>query len=90
MLADACWALSYLSDGSNDKIQAVLDTGICARIVELMGHQSVKVQTPVLRTAGNIITGDDHQTQCAINCGVLVRLLALVRAHPTCALLGRE
>jgi hypothetical protein len=48
------------------------------------------VQTPALRIVGNVVRGDDHQTQCAINCGVLVRLLALVRAHPSCARLGRE
>lgn len=80
VLADACWALSYLCDGSSDKIQAVLDTGICARIVELMGHQSVKVQTPALRLAGNIVTGDDHQTQCVINCSALPRLRALLNS----------
>jgi len=80
VLADACWALSYLCDGSSDKIQAVLDTGICARIVELMGHQSVKVQTPALRLAGNIVTGDDHQTQCVINCSALPLLRALLNS----------
>lgn len=37
VLTDGCWALSYLSDGTNDKIQAVIDSGVCPRLVELLG-----------------------------------------------------
>ena len=72
------WALSYLSDGSNNCIQAVIEAGVCRRLVELMLHPSFTVQTPALRTCGNIVTGDDVQTQVMINVGVLPCFLALL------------
>lgn len=67
VLTDACWALSYLSDGTNDKIQAVIEAGVCPRLVELLLHPSPSVLIPALRTVGNIVTGDDMQTQVIIS-----------------------
>lgn len=78
ILIDACWAISYLSDGSNDKIQAVIESGVPRRLVELLIHQSTSVQTPALRSVGNIVTGDDVQTQIMINSGCLQALVHLL------------
>ncbi|KAH9683922.1 Importin subunit alpha-4 [Citrus sinensis] len=78
VLTDACWALSYLSDGTNDKIQAVIEAGVCPRLVELLLHSSTTVLVPALRTVGNIVTGDDTQTQCVIDNQGLPRLYQLL------------
>ncbi|KAL4311359.1 hypothetical protein GQ457_01G032970 [Hibiscus cannabinus] len=67
VLSDACWALSYLFDGTNDKIEAVIAAGVCGRLVELLLHPSLSVLKPALRTVGNITSGDDVQTQCIIS-----------------------
>ncbi|KAL5700976.1 hypothetical protein ACHQM5_026364 [Ranunculus cassubicifolius] len=78
VLTDACWALSYLSDGTNDKIQAVIEANVCPRLVELLLHPSPSVLIPALRTVGNIVTGDDIQTQCIISHQALPCLLNLL------------
>jgi HEAT repeat protein len=70
VLTDACWALSYLSDDTtsdNQKIQAVIQSGVSRRLVELLMHKTTSVKSPALRTVGNIVTGDDLQTQVMIN-----------------------
>jgi len=81
VLVDACWALSYLSDdhsGANIFIEACVKSGVVPRLVELLTHSSVAIQTPALRTIGNIVTGSDTQTSAVVQANALPALRQLL------------
>ncbi|XP_003739017.1 importin subunit alpha-5 [Galendromus occidentalis] len=83
VVSDACWSLSYISDGDNDRIQMVLSLGILDRIVALARNSNDRnLAIPALRTLGNIVTGTDDQTQVVIDHGALLAFKHLL-LHPT-------
>ena len=82
ILSHVCWAFSHLCDGPSSHIQAVVDSEVCFRLVELLGHSSWRVTKPALRAIGNIVCAeDDHDyTQHIIECGAVPSLRRLI-AH---------
>ncbi|KAF8286195.1 putative importin alpha [Trypanosoma cruzi] len=71
VVIDAAWAISYISDGSWDRVQAVVDAGVVPRMVEFLSSPVIPLQTSAIRTVGNIASGNNEQTQTIINCGLL-------------------
>jgi importin subunit alpha-1/8 len=78
ILSDVCWAMSYVTDDTSDKIQAVVDSGCVPRLVMLLDCDDVSIVTPALRSVGNIVTGDDKQTEAVLNANVLMYVAKLL------------
>jgi len=80
-LSDTLWALSYLTDGDDSKIEAVIaQPGVCESVVRLLSHAEVSVKTPALRVVGNIVTGNAKQTQAIVDLQPFGALAELLRS----------
>lgn len=62
-LADAAWAISYVTDEDSDRIQAVIDAGCVSKLVRLLDRNENAIVVPALRSVGNIVTGNDTQVK---------------------------
>uniref|UniRef100_A0A1A8C3Z5 Importin subunit alpha n=1 Tax=Nothobranchius kadleci TaxID=1051664 RepID=A0A1A8C3Z5_NOTKA len=78
VLSGACWAVSYLTSGSNERIEVVVQTGLVPRLVQLLSCGEHSILAPALRSLGNIVTGTNEQTQCVLNAGALAVFPALL------------
>ncbi|XP_074560404.1 importin subunit alpha-1b-like [Curcuma longa] len=78
VIIDACRALDSIADGTSEKIQAVIEADVCPPLVDLLSHPSSQVIEFTLRAIGNIVMGDDLQTQVVIDKGALPCLFKLL------------
>ena len=70
-MVDAAEALSYLSDGGDQRIKAFQDVNITNRLVELLSSDQPNLVAPCVRTLGNFVSDSDGQTQVVVDANVL-------------------
>lgn len=83
LLVDGLWTLSYLSDGDDCKIQAIIMNApqtIPFAVQQLTRNKS-SFMAPALRFLGNVVSGDEEQTQAVVDAGIL-QVISPCLHHP--------
>ncbi|CAK59170.1 unnamed protein product (macronuclear) [Paramecium tetraurelia] len=78
LLIDACWGLSYLSEQENH-IDTLIGFGIVDKLALLLQSEKQSLVIPALRIIGNILTGNEEQTNHVLNTGVLSKFEILLK-----------
>jgi hypothetical protein len=78
LLADCLYSLAAVSEGNDEKVQAVIDSGILPWVIQMLSHHINSVAHAALKTIGNVAQGSEHQTQLIIELGVLTSIYQLL------------
>lgn len=81
VLMDACWALLFITDADPSRASRLLSEGLGPQLVSLLKHPSYAVQMPALRVVGNVLFGDEEQTQTMVNLHVVTGIEHLMRSE---------
>lgn len=83
VVMDTCWTLSFITEADKSQVDDVLKLNILPRLMEIIDSRNPVLQTPALRTIGNIVAGNDEQTQACIDAKIMPRLCLLLDSENT-------
>lgn len=77
-VVNVCWTLSYISEGSDAYIQAVLDSGLAPKVMKFLTSDSAAVRNPAIKTIAHLTNGTVSQTQTILDLNLLPLLVRLL------------
>lgn len=78
VISDACWAFSFLTEAEPEQKKTVISYINPTYLMRLICVDNIRLQTPALRMAGNIVSGDIDDTQLMLDAGLLQVLIAIL------------
>jgi len=86
VVTDATWGLSYLTDGRDDRLEAICAItapsgacpGVIRQLVDQLHSNDAGLVTASLRTVGNIVTGSARHVKAVVQAGFLDKVVTLM------------
>lgn len=76
---DSAWAFSYFTDAGDDHVKAIAKVpGTYEQLMRLASSNDKKLVVPSLRALGNVVSGDDKNTEYLLNQGFLKLMIHLL------------
>lgn len=76
---DACWAFGFLTEVTAEQKKEVIPFVNPKYLMYLIMTDDIHMQSPALRLAGNIASGDAEDTQLLLNAGLLKVLASFLQ-----------
>lgn len=69
--SDCLFILSYISNGSREHVNILINSGILSEMMPLLNNLDIKIQYPAIKTCANVVSENTFETQYMLNLKIL-------------------
>jgi len=80
VIINTLWSISRIANQSEEALEEVLNMEILGYVIKMLQQESISIQAPALRIVGNLVVGNDDQTQRVLDSGILPYLALFMKS----------